>query len=53
MRRELGGFAKQIFEFFVFDREDDGGRGVHPLAFRRSRRELVDERRPRPAGIDP
>jgi hypothetical protein len=35
------------------DRDDDCGRGVHPVALRRSRRELVDERRARPAGVDP
>jgi hypothetical protein len=35
------------------DREDDGGRGVHPVAFRRSRREFIDERRARPRGEDP
>ncbi len=35
------------------DREDDGGRGVHPVAFRRSRREFIDERRARPRGDDP
>ena len=35
------------------DREDDGGRGVHPVALRRSRREFTDERRARPRGEDP